>query len=442
MQSILVRSWLLIVLDLAGLYGAYNLAYMGRLGRWLPYDSIPLWILIMIGLLTLYVMGVYRVSSLRPPKEQVVKALIASFAVGVTAVVTTYLFGVGQFTPIFGRGVLPVAMVLFAAWAALCRWIVIHWIFQSARSRQWYLISNKSTYDMFARDVESSRGKIGVEWLDAGQAAGTINNWTEQQRRASRIIIDTGINLEDELYRVLQQVHANTGSVFTLTSFYEEYWMKLPVFSLKDGWLIRESGFDLLHDQIGIRLKRIADVILAVPALVVTSPIMLLIGLLIRLDTPGKVIYRQKRVGRNGKVFTLYQFRSKVDDAEKVGAHWASVGDPRITRIGKFLRATRLDELPQLWNLLIGNMSLIGPRPERPEFVEKLSQSIPFYTMRHLVPPGLTGWAQVMYPYGSSEEDAQRKLEYDLYYIKNHSVGLDLAIVLKTILVVIKGLGR
>jgi exopolysaccharide biosynthesis polyprenyl glycosylphosphotransferase len=175
---------------------------------------------------------------------------------------------------------------------------------------------------------------------------------------------------------------------------------------------------------------------------VLLLPLMVIVGLIIKLDSPGPIFYSQLRTGLYGKPFRVYKFRSMYQDAEKKGAQWAIQRDPRITRVGYWLRVLRIDELPQIWNVLSGKMSLIGPRPERPEFDVKLKEAIPYYEMRYLVKPGITGWAQVLYPYGASLEDAYEKLAYDLYYIKNYSLWLDILIVLKTIRVVLLGKGR
>jgi lipopolysaccharide/colanic/teichoic acid biosynthesis glycosyltransferase len=177
--------------------------------------------------------------------------------------------------------------------------------------------------------------------------------------------------------------------------------------------------------------------------LVVTAPLMVLIAIAIKLDTPGPAIFSQERVGFLGGRFILHKFRSMRQDAEKLtGPIWAREADDRITRVGTILRKCRLDELPQVWNVLRGDMSFIGPRPERPYFVELLKTRVPYFDLRHYVKPGVTGWAQVMYRYGASVEDAHHKLEYDLYYAKNLSLTLDFVILLKTIGVVIKGEGR
>jgi exopolysaccharide biosynthesis polyprenyl glycosylphosphotransferase len=174
----------------------------------------------------------------------------------------------------------------------------------------------------------------------------------------------------------------------------------------------------------------------------VTLPLMAVTAVLIALESHGPIIYRQTRAGHRGKNFTVLKFRSMASDAEKEGSpSWASVNDDRVTRVGRFMRRTRIDELPQLINVLKGEMSFVGPRPERPEFVEMLTQQIPFYAVRHSVKPGITGWAQVRYSYGATVEQAVRKLEYDLYYVKNHTLVLDVLILLETIRVVMLGEG-
>ncbi len=175
---------------------------------------------------------------------------------------------------------------------------------------------------------------------------------------------------------------------------------------------------------------------------ILTSPIMVIAAIIVRLESPGPIIYSQARVGEHNKEFNVHKFRSMRNDAEKDGAKWAMKNDPRVTKFGNFMRKTRIDELPQLLNVLKGEMSFIGPRPERMVFIKDLEKVIPYYNLRHLVKPGLTGWAQVMYPYGASVEDAKRKLEYDLYYIKHHSISLDIAIMFMTLKTVVFGKGR
>ena len=185
-------------------------------------------------------------------------------------------------------------------------------------------------------------------------------------------------------------------------------------------------------------IQRIFDVVIAGIGLILLFPVGLLIALSLKLSDFGPVFYRQARVGQFGRPFHIWKFRSMVVDADKLGVLLTQAEDPRITRIGRLLRTTKLDQLPQLWNVLIGDMSFVGPRPERPEFVPWLSENIPYFDLRHMIRPGLTGWAQVRYGYGSTLEEAREKLEYDLYYIKNESLYLDLLILLRTVAVVLK----
>jgi exopolysaccharide biosynthesis polyprenyl glycosylphosphotransferase len=184
-------------------------------------------------------------------------------------------------------------------------------------------------------------------------------------------------------------------------------------------------------------LKRLGDIAVSAVLLVLAMPLLVATAIAIPLESRGPAIYRQERVGRNGRPFVLYKFRSMRTDAESAGPQWAGEDDPRITRIGRFIRRTRIDEIPQVFNVLKGDMSFIGPRPERPHFVERLKKEIPFYNERHRVRPGITGWAQINYPYGASVEDAKEKLSYDLYYIKNYSLLLDIIVLFSTIEVVL-----
>jgi sugar transferase (PEP-CTERM system associated) len=224
-------------------------------------------------------------------------------------------------------------------------------------------------------------------------------------------------------------------------TFYEKETGKILVTDLRPSWLIFSDGF-VKTPRTEI-VKRLADVGLSLLGLVLALPAMALVTAAIKLESRGPALFRQPRLGQNGRVFILNKFRSMREDAEKdTGPVWAQQEDPRVTRVGAFLRKTRLDELPQLFNVLIGDMSFIGPRPERPEFVYELQRQIPFYMERLSVKPGITGWAQVKYRYGASVEDALEKLQYDLYYIKNLSLFLDLLILINTIQVVLFARGR
>jgi sugar transferase (PEP-CTERM system associated) len=213
--------------------------------------------------------------------------------------------------------------------------------------------------------------------------------------------------------------------------FYEDLTGKIMVEKVNPDWIIFSSGFTVGRGK--NFLKRFADIVLSSLGLLLASPLMVLAALIIKLESPGPVFYRQERVGERGVPFEVIKFRSMCQDAEKDGAVWAQKNDSRVTRFGGLIRKVRIDELPQLWNVLKGEMSFVGPRPERPVFVKELARKIPYYSLRHNIKPGVTGWAQVCYPYGASEEDALRKLEYDLYYLKNLSLSIDLWIIFQTV---------
>ncbi|OUS25765.1 hypothetical protein A9Q99_20110 [Gammaproteobacteria bacterium 45_16_T64] len=222
-------------------------------------------------------------------------------------------------------------------------------------------------------------------------------------------------------------------------AFFERETGKIELSMVNPSWFVFSKGFSFSQSR--DMLKRAFDLTVCMVLLIFALPFMLLTALLVFAEDGAPVLFKQTRVGINGKKFTLYKFRSMRKDAEKDGAVWAKQNDDRITRIGNFIRNTRLDELPQIYNVVKGDMSFVGPRPERPEFVDGVCQGIPFYNERHRVKPGLMGWAQLKYPYGASVEDAENKLKYDLYYTKNHSFMLDLLIVVQTVEVVLLGKG-
>jgi sugar transferase (PEP-CTERM system associated) len=216
---------------------------------------------------------------------------------------------------------------------------------------------------------------------------------------------------------------------------------RIPLNAVRSSWFLFSDGFRRSRYQSAF--KRVLDLVFSIVGLALSLPVMALTALAVKLESSGPALFRQERVGLNGKPFTLMKFRTMREDAEADGvARWAKENDPRITRIGGFLRKYRFDELPQFFNVIRGDMSFVGPRPERPEFVEDLRETIPYYDERHTLRPGITGWAQVCYPYGATEEDALRKLEYDLFYLKNVSGLFDIAIVFQTAKIIFTGRGR
>lgn len=238
----------------------------------------------------------------------------------------------------------------------------------------------------------------------------------------------------------LMELHFAGVSTYTLELFHEVYWRKIPLAGLNQNWLFRE-GFQIARDPVFARLKRIADIVMAALGVILFSPLLLSSALAIWICDRGPVFFTQTRIGKNRVPFQIYKFRTMRTDPG-TGGVYTQKNDPRITGVGRLLRAARLDELPQLWNVLRGDMSLIGPRAEWDRLVSNYEHEIPCYHFRHLMKPGITGWAQVNYPYGADVEDTLRKLEYDLYYIRHFSFTLDASIVLKTIHIMLGGKGR
>jgi sugar transferase (PEP-CTERM system associated) len=241
-------------------------------------------------------------------------------------------------------------------------------------------------------------------------------------------------------YKELLKCKVRGINVIDGESFYERITGKLLVEKINPSWLTFSDGF--VKSEISRATKRLVGLLLSALMLIFLSPVLVLVAAAIKLDSRGPVLFSQKRVGEYGKLYTIYKFRSMRTDAEKEsGPVWACEDDPRVTRVGKIIRKLRIDELPQLWNVFKGDMSFVGPRPERPAFVEKLKRTIPYYNERFSVKPGVTGWAQIKYAYGASEEDALNKLKYDLYYIKNMSLVMDLIVIFHTVKIVLLSRG-
>lgn len=255
--------------------------------------------------------------------------------------------------------------------------------------------------------------------------------------RANEVVVEDNSELLVDLLHASAPIIGRGGVLRTLSAFHEDLLHETPIDTvdcrslLGEGWGIGRQSTEAF--------KRAFDVAFSLFGLILSSPLMLLAAALVKLTSSGPIIYKQTRVGRFGRPFSIYKFRTMRVDAEKDGPVWAASSDGRTTPVGRFLRKSRLDELPQLWNILRGQMSFVGPRPERPEFIAALEQEIPFYQLRHLVPPGLTGWAQIRYRYGASIADAKRKLAYDLYYVRRYGLTFDLAICLKTVMTMARG---
>ena len=453
-----VRTWRSIVLlagETAVLAMAVTVASYLRLheGAWelLADPRGGLRVLLVIGVcqLCLHYADLYDLSTIADTRDLLVRVLQALGATSLILAVVYFWFPEW----IIGRGVFLYSSVLVLT--LLLAWrVFFSWVTRRVRPRERLLLVGTSAASVeLARELFEKRQELGVEivgFVDPDPTRvgapvlnpGVVGAIDDIPTLVSRLNIDrVVVSLADARGRLpmdrLLEIRLNNGVAFDhLASVYEEYTGKIAVENLRPSWLIFSSGFRKTRALLAA--KRAFDVALAGIGLIVGAPLMLLVTAAIKLTSRGPALYHQERVGLNGATFMVHKFRTMRPDAEAAtGPVWSTLQDARVTPIGGFLRRTRLDELPQLWNVLRGDMSFVGPRPERPTFVAELTEKIPFYGQRHVVKPGITGWAQVRYTYGASVEDAVEKLQYDLYYIKNLSFALDLVIVLDTIKTVV-----
>jgi exopolysaccharide biosynthesis polyprenyl glycosylphosphotransferase len=461
--SRLVIMWSLIAGDIIGLMLCLHIALQLRLSQSLDLSNPILYTLITIYLFGLYLADTYKLS------RQVSGVRLSERAIwgilGTITVITCgiYITGLWGSEPIVGRGVLLISVGLFSIWAVSSRMLADLWLRANQQTSRFLVLGDYqkviafgqehrklnfpsefvSFSERFSKDnyhQETSRN-IGGNSLVLNNVDTLSSTWKQQYW--SGILIDGAErNLSKQMIRELMDMRLNGVYVYSLADFCEQFWQKIPPAYIQDDWFAFTSGFNIIHSHVKAKLKHVFDIFAAAMMLIVTLPITIPVAIAIKFSSEGPIFYSQIRTGLNGKKFKVYKFRSMCQNAEAKGIQWAKKKDPRITTIGCFIRLTRIDELPQLWNVFKGEMSMVGPRPERPEFDSQLRKEIPYYDVRYLVKPGITGWAQVSYPYGASVEDAYQKVAYDLFYIKNYSLFLDLIIAFKTLGVVFLGKGR
>ena len=403
-------------------------------------------LIVMVCQVSLHYVDLYDLRTITGTRDLAVRLLRALGAASLLLGITYWLFPLlvveqGMFV-LFAA----IAVLLVIAWRSAFEWVTS----RLAPRERLLLVGTSPAAVTLARELFERRQELGVDivgFVDVDPArvgapvinpgvVGTIDDIPAltASMRVDRVVV----SLSDERGKLpmgqLLDVRLRTGVAFDhLASVYEEYTGKIALENLRPSWLIFSAGFR--KTRMLLVAKRTFDIVAAVCGLVLASPLMLLAAMIVKLESPGDpILYHQERVGLNGKVFTIHKFRTMRTDAEAgTGPIWSRANDTRVTSVGRFMRKTPLDEIPQLWNVLSGEMSLIGPRPERPSFVEQLTQQIPFYGQRHVVKPGLTGWAQVRYSYGASVEDAVEKMQYDLFYVKNLSMRFDLVIAFETV---------
>lgn len=400
--------------------------------------------IVLSGLIGLYIFDAYR-SQLQVAVVWTKLRLTISLIIASTfSAILLNLSNIWEANWQLSQGILIASLGIFPLWAIVIRVLaVIHMRAPFGKvafdallnSSRWLIVGASQGAYQFRQDLAQQ-----YRYTNVKTSPSTILE--SNARLYKGVVVATQAPLAKEELQTLVNYRLQGLAIYQLPEAYEEIWYKVPPHLLNDSWFVFGKGFKLNSSQFQRRCKRVVDIVAASVLLVVLSPLMVLAAIAVKLNSPGSLFYSQIRSGLNGTHFRVYKFRSMYQDAEARGAQWAMEHDPRITPVGRWLRLTRVDELPQLWNVLNGEMSLIGPRPERPEFDVKLAEAIDYYNMRYSVKPGITGWAQVMYPYGASVDDAREKLSYDLYYIKHYSLFLDLVIALKTIRVVLLGKGR
>ena len=444
------RTLLLALLEMAVLFQSVILGYQIRLGdfsRPLPLVEASLFTVVM--LLSMAALGLYEQQTERF-RVMLQRLLIAYTLTLLVMSMVFYLYPVAY----VGRGVLAVASLFALAGVALVRLMFFRVTDIGLPRRRVLVLGNGAEAEEVIRFLHEGERSRTIRYAglypvigerEAGEPERRINHdqlqRTARDLRVSEIVIAVRERRGGVLpLRQLLDAKLSGVRVLDLASFYEREKGILKLDNMRASWLIFGSGFDrgVTRDAI----KRCFDVVVSLVLFVITLPILLAAMLAILIESGRPIFYRQERVGQGGKPITVLKLRSMCQDAEGDGKpRWAGTNDSRITRVGRFIRKTRIDELPQLINVLRGDMSFVGPRPERPFFVRQLVAEIPYYDVRHSMKPGITGWSQVCYPYGASVEDALAKLEYDLYYVKNHSLFLDLLILLETAQVVLLGKG-
>ena len=451
---------ILFVVDIISIVVIFNVVCCFEFAGWKQIISFPLLVIIAFLLLILYVFDLYTVDGRDSGTSLVVRTISAVIVAGVVLAGLGYITKLIETEPLFFRSVLAGGLTVFLPWAAVTRYCALSWVRKVVKQVRWLVVTDVDANSALGRDIlainEKGSMSIVLPELDGKgdtprylntNVVGTYDSFNKLTKENwSGVVIATEGSLPDKVVRRVMELRLSGVRIYDLTDFYEEFMQKVPIRHLRDNWFALSHGFDLLHHNMQMRIKQVLDIVFSLVLLVIASPLLLLIAIAIKLDckgnSKGPVLYKQLRTGLNGTDFYIIKFRTMVNDAEIEGPQWAAKGDSRTTHVGRFLRRSRLDELPQLWNVLKGEMSFIGPRPERPEFNRKLEKVIPYYDLRHLTKPGIAGWAQVKYDYGSSTQDALEKLQYDIYYIKNYSLLLDLSIFFKTIRVVLGQRGR
>lgn len=429
----------MVVLDVVMLFSAFYLASNIVFGNYVAGSTFGFIIIELAIILAVYLFGGYalrrQLSYWHIPGQMAIAVLLALIAIATFGFISKLVDSDLN----YWRTQLLTGMSLSYVWLLLSRFSIRFFLQKFTAEPVWMVLGSDVQATILKEDMDAIYGE-GTYLIH--QSLDEVSDEKISQKNIDGLILmPEALTLGVE-HRLLDMRFRGIR-IFNVSEFYERYLFKVPLNFLDRRWFATSAEYGLVNQEVPLRLKRIVDLLLAALLLIISMPLMIFAAIAIFLQDRENIFYSQVRTGVQEKPFKILKFRTMVINAEADGkAQWAAENDHRITPLGKLLRLTRIDELPQLFNVLRGDMSFIGPRPERPEFVSELEKDIPLFHYRHAVKPGITGWAQVMYRYGASKEDSQKKLEYDLYYIRNYSLMLDVFIVLRTFRVVLFGLGR
>lgn len=451
-----LRGLALLIHDVIALGASIMVAYRIRL-EYAPPTIVEWHVLgvVMSVITVLYLSNSYHVVRGDSSARLALRAFIAVGLAGVVIAAVAYIAEPARSVTFFWQGNLSLSLFIFAAWSSLVRYLLSMAYQRWSTTRCWLVIVDHEHSAELERIRAASDG-IRIETIDLedlakpatrlNQVKGKIVIQTGEriwyQDEAEGLVVDSTGRLHAELIRDLIMARLAGVHVLNYAEFFEEHFSLIPILDAQGLWPIFSEGFALQPGRVNWRIKRALDFTFATLVFIAVSPIVVLLMVLVWITSPGPALFVQERIGLAGKKFKLFKLRTMIVHAPDAGQRWTAKQDERITPIGRVLRRYRLDEFPQLINVIRGEMSLVGPRPEQPDIVSELEAEIPFYDVRHIVKPGISGWAQVNYPYGSSVSDARRKLEYDLYYMKHYSLFLDLYVVVRTLRVVVSSGGR
>jgi len=434
-QDLKIKQVALMVGDIVLLYISLGLTLFIRYSK--LTDNVinlhigPFTIIFIAWIIIFYIGGLYEIRTLKNDLEFLKKLVIAIATSAVLAISIFYLIPSFGITPKIN---LFLFIIIFSFAEYLWRSFYNSFLAAGTPPNRVFLVGSNKTAVLIVKQIKNNP-QLGYKisfWMKEGLK-------DKEWKHISQIILGNNINLIvvpahiKKNPRAARAIYKNLAlgiEVIDLADLYETIFGKVPLAELEEIWFLENLA---RRHRAYETLKRPIEIILSIILIPILVPIMVLVAFLVAVTSGLPIIYTQKRIGQHEREFTLYKFRTMQPDAEAAGPRWSKANDKRVTSLGRFLRATHLDEIPQLWNILRGELSLVGPRPERPEFVKNLRKEVPYYELRHLVRPGITGWAQINFRYGWSLSDAAEKLQYDMYYIKNRSVALDLLIILRTI---------